>query len=36
VLVAGLKMVRKFLATPQLSHFVEREEVPGTAGRHGR
>ena len=28
-LVAGLKMVRKFLATPQLSHYVEREEVPG-------
>ena len=29
VLVAGLKMVRKFLATPQLSYFIEREEVPG-------
>lgn len=29
VLVAGLKLVRKFLSTPQLSHFVEREEVPG-------
>jgi choline dehydrogenase len=28
-LVAGLKLVRKFLATPELSHFVEREEVPG-------
>jgi choline dehydrogenase len=29
VLVAGLKLVRRFLSTPQLSHFVEREEVPG-------
>jgi choline dehydrogenase len=28
-LVAGLKLARKFLATKELSHFVEREEVPG-------
>lgn len=31
VLVAGLKLVRKFLSTPELSRFVDREEVPGPA-----
>jgi choline dehydrogenase len=29
VLVEGLKLVRKFFATPELARFVEREEVPG-------
>jgi choline dehydrogenase len=28
-LVEGLKLARKFLATPELSHFVECEQVPG-------
>jgi choline dehydrogenase len=28
-LVEGLKLARKFLATPELSNFVEREQVPG-------
>lgn len=28
-LVAGLRLARRFLATKELSHFVEREEVPG-------